>query len=119
MSVLATILAIPRWVHIAAGILALCLAALTLHKCSVRDAVKSDRAATQAQVTTKALSAERAANASDATRQADIQANDQSTRKAINDAVSAHPETVPAGVATRAAADSLRARSTGGSASTR
>lgn len=38
MGALTTILSLPRWVHIAAGVVALCLSAFTLHRCSVDDA---------------------------------------------------------------------------------
>lgn len=112
---------LPRGFHIAIGAVILCLALFTLHRCSVNDAVKADRKAQEAQVTEKALSAERAANSAAAIRQAEIQANDDANRKAIDDAVSAHPESVraPAGAATNAVARELRARSSGDSASTR
>lgn len=38
MGFLTTILSLPRWAHIAAGVVVLCLAAFTLHKCAVSDA---------------------------------------------------------------------------------
>ena len=116
MNILAMLLGVPNWVKIAAGVLVLILGLITLHRCSVSDAVKADRKAAQAEVTEKALSAERAANSADATRQAEIQANDATTRKAMNDAVAKNPETVPAGPVSRAVADSLRRKASGSTA---
>ena len=112
---------LPRGFHIAISVVVLCIAAFMLHRCAVSDAVEADRKAQEAQVIEKALSAERAANRADATRQAEIHANDQATRKAIDDAVAKDPEStaLPSGPAMRAAADSLRSRSTGNSAPAR
>ena len=103
---------LPRGWHIALGVLALCLMAFTLHRCAVSDAVKADRKAVEAEAAKKALGAERAANRADVTRQAEIQANDQATRKAIDDAVANDPEAAsrPAGPAVRAVTEQLRHR---------
>ena len=108
-------LAIPTWGYYAAGGVLLCLALFGLHRCSVHDAVKADRNAAQAQVAKAALGAERAANASDAPRQAEIQANDATTRKAIDDAVAKNPQGAAraAGPAVNAVADQLRKRQAG------
>jgi dihydroxyacid dehydratase/phosphogluconate dehydratase len=92
------------------AVVALCLLAFTLRRCAVSDAVEADRKAVESETAKKVLGAERTANRADVTRQAEIQASDAATRKAIDDAVAKHPETVPAGPATRAAADSLRNR---------
>lgn len=35
---IAAFLGLPRWAHVALGIGALCIAALTLHKCAIEDA---------------------------------------------------------------------------------
>lgn len=110
---------LPRAFHIAFAVLLLCIAAFTLHRCAVSDAVEADRDAQAAKVATKVLSAERSANSADATRQTEIQANDNATREAIADATAKNPETSPAGPITRAAADSLRARSSRHSAPAR
>lgn len=112
-------LALPRWVHIALGVVALIALAFTLHRCAIDDAVEADREAAQGQVAETALGAERAANRADAARQAEIQANDAMTRKAIDNATAANPEITPAGPVSRAAADSLRGRSTGARPSAR
>lgn len=103
---------LPRGFHLGLAIGAAILLLFTLHKCAVSDAVKDDRKAAQGEVAKKQLGAERAANESDAARQTEIQANDDLTRKAIDDAVRKNPETIPAGPVSRSAADSLRNRST-------
>lgn len=110
--------ALPRGFHIGLAIGAAILLLFTLHKCAVSDAVKDDRAATEAAVTKKQLGAERSANESDAARQGEIRANDVSVRKAIDDADAKNPEQTraPAGPASRAAAERLRNRQTGNSA---
>lgn len=110
---------LPRGFHIGLAIGAAILLLFTLHKCAVRDAVKDDRAATEAAVTKKLLGAERSANAADAVRQDEIRANDAATRKAIDDAVAKDPEkaAAPAGPASRAAIDELRKRAAGNRAS--
>ena len=104
---------LPRGFHIGLAIGAAILLLFTLHKCAVSDAVKDDRAATEAQVTKKQLGAERAANESDAARQGEIRANDQSTREAIDEAVRKNPEITPAGPVSRAVSDKLRSRQAG------
>lgn len=38
MTWIASFLSLPRWIHIAAGVVALILAAFTLHRCAVSDA---------------------------------------------------------------------------------
>lgn len=112
MTVFASFLALPRWVHIALAVVALLAIGFTVHRCSVSSAVKADRAAAEAEVARKALDAERTANRADAARQAAIQANDASTRKAIDDAVAKDSEgaKAPAGPAAQAAARQLRRR---------
>ncbi len=114
---IAAILGLPRWAHVALGMGGLFIAALALHKCAVSDAVKADRKAAEAQAAKQALGAERSANVADATRQAEIQANDDQTRKVIDDAVAENPEAAraPAGPAVRAAVDGLRNRTSGNS----
>jgi hypothetical protein len=112
-------LGIPARLHkaalIGAGVILLvagAFLALHLHDNSVR---KADRAATEAAVAKRALAAERTANRADVARQAEIQANDATTRKAIDDAAAKDPEGAksPAGPVTRAATDELRKRQSG------
>lgn len=118
---IAAFLGLPRWAHIALALGTLVLAALTLHKCAVSDAVKADRKATEVQVAKQVIGAERSANAADVTRRAEMQANDDQTRKAIENATSDKPEQVrqPSGPAVRAAVDSLRKRTASDSPATR
>ena len=103
---------LPRGWHIVLAVLVLCLAAFTLHRCAVSDAVEADRKAVEAETAKRALGAERAANRADVTRQAEIQANDAATRKAIDDVVAKEPEAAarPAGPAVRAVSEQLRHR---------
>lgn len=103
---------LPRGWHIAIGVVGLCLVAFTLHHCAISDAVEADRKAVEAETAKQALGAERAANRSDATRQTEIQANDDQARKVIDDAVANDPEDAarPAGPAVRAVTEQLRNR---------
>lgn len=93
---------------LAVAIIAAFLIWLHFHDAGV---LKADRAETAE----TALKAERTANTKDAERQIENQANDASTRKAINDAAAKDPDgaKAPAGPAARAAADSLRKRAAG------
>lgn len=109
------LLGLPKWAYWLIGAVALVGAAalaLHIHDNHVREA---DRFAAQALAAKAALDAERAANAADAQRQGEIQANDATTRKAIDDATAKDPEKAhsAAGPASRAAADSLRRRKAG------
>lgn len=103
---------LPRGWHIAAGAVTLCLLAFALHRCAVSDAVEADRKAVESETAKNALGAERTANRADVTRQAEIQANDAATRKAIDDVVAKEPEaaTRAAGPAVRAVSEQLRHR---------
>lgn len=107
---------IPAKLHKAALIGAAVIALLVgfglwlhFHDNAVR---KADRNAAEAVVAKTILDAERAANRADATRQAENQANDAETRKAIDDAAAKEPEKAraAAGPASNAAARSLRER---------
>lgn len=107
---------IPARLHKAAligaavvAVLAGAFLALHLHDNSVR---KADRAATEAAVAKTALDAERTANRADVARQAEIQANDADTRKAIDDAAAKDPAKglTPAGPVSNAASRALRDR---------
>lgn len=115
MTALAGFLALPRWVHIALACLLLVAVLFTLHRCSVADAVKADRATTEAKVSKTVIEADRAAERADEARQAEIRANDATMRKAIDDAVQKDPEGAsrPAGPISRAAAEQLRKRQAG------
>lgn len=112
---LAPLLTLPKWAYWLIGAVALAgaaLLALHLHDNHVRQA---DRTAAEAKAAKAALGADRAANASDAPRQAEIQANDTDTRKAIDNATAKDPDAAhaAAGPASRAAVDSLRGRKAG------
>lgn len=71
-------------------------------------AVKADRNAHKAEVAEKVIKAERAANEADDARTAKIDAANDATRKALDDAKQANPEIRPASPIVRGGADSLR-----------
>lgn len=82
---IAAFLGLPRWAHIALGIGALLLAALTLHKCAVSDAVKADRAETSAAATKTAREADQAAQTTVTAKQADIEQGNRNAEAAARD----------------------------------
>lgn len=68
---LATVVGLPRWVKIAAGVAFLLAAVLLAHKCAVDKAVEADRSAANAEALSDAREAdERAHEAGESTRDA-------------------------------------------------
>lgn len=106
---LASLTGLPKWAYALAGAVLLAGAFLIWNRFDNKAAIEADRRAVEAETAKLTLEAERAANRADAARQAEIEAGDAKTRKAIDDAVERNPDAArrPAGAAVRAAAGSL------------
>lgn len=82
---LAAILGLPRWAHIALGIGALLIAALTLHKCAVSNAVRADRAVASAAATKTAREADQAAQTAVEAKRAEVEQGNRNAQAAARD----------------------------------